>query len=163
LEGEGAYRDRTSGCYPIAGLLFLLLSAFSSTTFTHASSSPGEEPRFLSLRYEEDFSWLKEPDKRVGLWQGLKYIPLGRNYDRFITLGGEVRLRYEYYRNPGWGDDKDSRDRYLLQRYMFHSDLHLCPHVRFFLQLRSAVKTGGASLIPPTRIPWICIKPLSTA
>jgi hypothetical protein len=70
--------------------------------------------------------------------------------DAYLTLGGELRERYEYLHNSQWGAGPQDRDGYLLQRYMLHGDLHLGNHVRFFGQLKSGLENGRTGGPRPT-------------
>jgi hypothetical protein len=70
--------------------------------------------------------------------------------DGFLSLGGEVRLRYDYDESPAWGQDPQDPHGGFLQRYLLHADLHLGERVRVFTQLRSALEDGRAG--PPSPI-----------
>src|SRR4051794_10555407 len=97
------------------------------------------------LRYDEDYSYLKDPSRRTDPLDVLKYIPLGQGDDTYLSLGGTARPRYESYHNPDFGAGPADRHGYnddLLQRYLLHGDLHLGPSVRFFGQLQSGFETG---------------------
>ncbi|MCR9255296.1 MAG: alginate export family protein [Alphaproteobacteria bacterium] len=59
-----------------------------------------------------------------------------------LTLGGEIRQRYEYTHNPGFGDDPQDEAGVWLQRYTAHADLGLGDHLRIFGQLSSANEIG---------------------
>jgi hypothetical protein len=100
------------------------------------------QPDFKQLRYEEDFSYLKDPAKKTGdpiSLEPLKYITFGQSESTYLTIGGEVRQQFEYYNNPDFGLAPIDEDGYLLQRYMLHGDLHLGPSIRIFGQLKSAI------------------------
>jgi hypothetical protein len=59
-----------------------------------------EVPR-TSLRYDED--WSKLPaDQRTG-WLQAKYLELDRQGDIHLTLGAEMRARFESFGNRQWG------------------------------------------------------------
>jgi hypothetical protein len=82
----------------------------------------------------------------------VKYIPLGQRDRWYLSLGGEAREWFEYFKNEGWGvlpflpadaDQVEAADnRYLLQRYMFHGDFHLGTRVRAFGQFKSSIQNG---------------------
>lgn len=109
---------------------------------SHASATPAIPPSFKSLRYEEDYEFLRAipPDERG--WNSLKFIGLTGDGDSYLSLGGEVRQRYEYYDNAQWGQGPQDDDGYLLQRYMLHLDAHVGPHFRAFAQIRTARESG---------------------
>jgi hypothetical protein len=99
------------------------------------SESPTQIP-FKPLRYDEDYSSLRD-NSSTNLLGRLKFIPLNAQGDSWITLGGEIRERYEYYQNPLWGSGSQDEDGYLLQRYLFHIDSHIIDRLRIFTQFQS--------------------------
>jgi hypothetical protein len=72
----------------------------------------------------------------------IKYIGVGNG--NFLSLGGEVRERYEYTDNPVFGQDPQDEHGVFLQRYILHGDLHLSSRARVFAQLLSALENGRA-------------------
>lgn len=100
-----------------------------------------QRPALQMLRYEEDWSFLanhdcvKEPIDRI------KYIGLWHN-DWFLSIGGEIRYKYENYDNSGFGTDPSRPDGYVLQRYLLHTDWHFGPHLRLFAQFQSGLEGG---------------------
>ena len=108
----------------------------------------GPEP-LKQLRYEEDYQYLRDETLRDDYLDRIKYIPLNKGESAYISLGGEIRERYEFFRNPAWGADPPDDNGYLLQRYMLHSDIHFGSRVRFFFQLKSGLASGEVNLRPP--------------
>src|SRR5436190_3834939 len=106
------------------------------------SASAFAQPEYKQLRYDEDYSYLREPQRRSDFFDPIKYIPLTESGSAFLTLGGEIRERYEYFHNPLWGDAPHDRDGYLLQRYMLHADAHFGEPFRVFVQFKSDLETG---------------------
>src|ERR1700733_7487245 len=51
---------------------------------------------YRGLRYEEDWSFLKNQPKSADPLYQFKYIPLGID-DWYLTLGGDLREQYELY------------------------------------------------------------------
>ncbi len=111
---------------------------------------PPTPPPLLSLRFNEDYHFLRNPACHIDFWDRLKYAPLNEAGDAYVTFGGEVRERYEYFKNNLWGQGPQDSNGYLLQRYMLHADLRLGPHVRFFGQLKSNLETGRTGGPRPT-------------
>jgi hypothetical protein len=97
------------------------------------------------LRYDEDYSYLKDPPLRTDSLDFLKYIMLGKRDDFYLSLGGTARPRYELNRYADFdaapanlhGNNND-----ILQRYLVHADLHLGPSLRFFFELQNGYETG---------------------
>ncbi|HWF18177.1 MAG TPA: alginate export family protein, partial [Verrucomicrobiae bacterium] len=76
----------------------------------------------------------------------VKYIQLNEQGDAYLTLGGQLRDRYEYFKNDLFGSGPQDKDGYNLFRAMLNADLHLGPNVRVFVQGISATeqdRTGG--------------------
>jgi hypothetical protein len=118
-------------------LLVLLNSARSQ-----AASSCPSGPKYSNARYDDDFSYLRDLACRNDFWDPLKYIPLNARGDWYLSLGGEIRERYERFHNPLWGQQPQSPDGYALQRYLLFGDLHLGEHWRIFSELMSVWENG---------------------
>ena len=55
-------------------------------------------PPFTPLRYNEDYSYLRDPALRSGAWwERLKYLPLDSQGWAWLSVGDEIRFRYERY------------------------------------------------------------------
>ena len=67
-----------------------------------------------------------------------------------LTLGGETRIRFERFVNPSFGSAPDDRSGYLLQRYLFHADLHVGAPLRVFAQVQSGLEVGRVGGPRPT-------------
>jgi hypothetical protein len=130
-------------CHTCAPVLLLALAAAGSL---RGQAPPG----YKSLRYDEDYSYLRDPARATDLLDALKYLPLDAGGEVFLTLGGEVRERYEYFHNAQWGAGPQDSDGYLMQRYLLHGDLHLGEQVRFFGQLESETVSGRTGGPRPT-------------
>jgi hypothetical protein len=99
-------------------------------------------PAYKMLRYDEDWSPLREPALASDWLDPVKYIPFNHRGDWYLTLGGEARERYEYFHNYQWGQGPQDGDGYFLQRYLFHTDVHLGEVFRGFVQLQSSLENG---------------------
>ena len=71
-------------------------------------------------------------------------MPFGGVEGRYLSLGGEARPFFEWFRNEDWGSIPGD-DGYLLQRYMAHLDLHWNDRARLFVQLKSGLEGGRRS------------------
>jgi hypothetical protein len=107
-----------------------------------SSGPPPAPPVFLQLRYDENYAYLRDPANRADLFDPIKFMPLDSPGDFYLTLGGEVRERYEYYHNSQWGLGPQDANGYLLQRYMIHADTHLGEYFRFFTRFKSGLEDG---------------------
>jgi len=113
------------------------------------SEKPADRPRGYSLnRADEDYGYLRTAGS-TEFWDALKYIPLNDAGTWYLSLGGELRERFEYFNNPNWG--KDPQDNgYFLQRYFLHGDLKVGSNLRFFSQFQSSLEDGRAGGPRPT-------------
>src|SRR5262245_30091740 len=72
-----------------------------------SSTSP---PPYQSLRYDEDWTYLSDKSQRSDAFDSLKYVPLhGSSY---LSLGGEARVRYEYFNQFNFGAGSQDRNGY---------------------------------------------------
>jgi hypothetical protein len=98
-------------------------------------------PTFQPFRYDEDWSVFADGSRRSDWLDSLKYIPLGRP-GWFVTLGGEIRERYELLDQTNFGAGPEDDNGYFLQRYLLSSDFHLGPRFRVFTELQSGLEDG---------------------
>jgi hypothetical protein len=120
-------------------LVFFLLSLVKVCAQT-PSPSPTPAP-YQQQRYDEDWSYLSDRARKTDWFDRIKYIPLN---DRgwYLSLGGEARIRYEYFSKFAFGAGPQDRTGYWLQRYLLHADWHLGQRVRLFTQLQSGIEIG---------------------
>jgi hypothetical protein len=96
---------------------------------------------FQDIRWEEDWSVLgTNPELKGDMWDSIKYIPVGG--ETYWSLGGELRQRVDFWRNANFGYVPARNMNSVLNRYMFHADLHVNRHVRAFGQFASALEGG---------------------
>src|SRR2546425_1120728 len=105
-------------------------------------SQAADAPPFKLIRYDESYAYLRDPSQRSDYLDVIKFIPLTTNGDWYLTLGGEIRERYEYYHNSLWGRGPQDGGGYLLERYMVHADAHFAEYVRVFAQFKSDLEDG---------------------
>jgi hypothetical protein len=98
-------------------------------------------PTYKLLRYDEDYSYLKDPDRRTDLWDPIKYIPIGDREGWYVSFGAQLRPRFQFYNNFDFGTTPGP-NAYLDQRYLFHGDFHFGPNIRFFGQFVSGLENG---------------------
>jgi hypothetical protein len=113
-----------------------------------APSAPATPPPIEKLCYEEDYSYLREPGAPQSWLDPIKFVPLPGLQGSYLSIGGEIRWRYDNRDNTVWGDEADDDHGAFLQRYLLHADLHVGEHIRAFVQLRSALETGRESSSP---------------
>src|SRR5262245_3183869 len=147
-----------TGLGVVAGILVLALhgAAFPQSSAAQSPQAPSTaplidrtpgamesagRPAYLQLRYNEDWSFFRDESKRGDPLDRIKYIPLGRE-GWYVTVGGEVRLYYESFRNETWGSEPVDNNGFWLQRLMLHADWHFGERVRVFSQLKSGEIEG---------------------
>lgn len=108
--------------------------AAADTTTPAGERPPWEQPpKFLSLRYNEDFSYLEDHPEGRGddplMW--LKNIDVGGAWR--LDIGGETRLRAEKRLNPVFGLDEQHgiQQNY---RHMLFANIHHGKLFRLFVQ-----------------------------
>ncbi|MFJ5489386.1 alginate export family protein, partial [Hansschlegelia beijingensis] len=102
-----------------------------------AAAAAAEPPSFSNNRADEDWGALRDPANRTGAaWESFKFLPLDAAGTSFLTLGADLRLRFERY-----ADNFDSAkpdEGYGWLRIMPYADLRLGPHLRVFGQVLGA-------------------------
>ncbi len=153
--------SRSDGRKPFAA--FSLMAAFSIALTSNAIGDPAEkpqessasnklatpeitatekpvilvwsEPRYLDLRYDEDFRYLDgapdtyDPD----FFDPIKNIRLDEQWR--LSIGGEFRFRMEAETNLDFRTASSTQDTFQLYRYLLHFDLKYRDSFRTFLQL----------------------------
>jgi Alginate export len=105
---------------------------------------------FSVLAYDEDYSYLADPAARTNTFDRVKYIPLGDRTNSYLSLGAQVRDRYEIFPNDLFGTEPVDKSGYNLVRVLAHADLHLGPVVRVFVQGINATVQGREGGPRPT-------------
>lgn len=96
---------------------------------------------FKLMRFDEDYSSLKT-DSSKGFYHDLKFIPLSKSRDTYLTLGGEMRYEHVNRYNENWLQGQGYNNSFL-QRYSVHANVEFGPRFRVFAQLNSALEGGS--------------------
>ena len=127
-----------------------LVLVASSLCQAQATAPPANKPPQYTLsRWDEDYRYLRDPaetDTPRDFFDPIKYIKLNNKGDIYLSLGGQVRYRYEYFNDFNFGAAPDDDDGYHLIRALAHADLHVGDNLRFFVQGKSALiedREGG--------------------
>lgn len=148
-------------CWLLVQLLYCNLTAGQTYPATAEASpasqpspasqaAPTPRPQFTLSRFEENYSFLENPEARADLFDPIKYIPLNTQGDLYASFGGQIRDRYEYFSNYNFGAVTQTTHGYDLPRLTENVDLHFGPNVRVFVQGDSAFETGRDPLPRPT-------------
>ena len=140
--------------------IVVIISAMSFGSLRHFSQTPTASPEneplalkvesqpvsapYKPLKYDEDWSFLRDKSKRSDVFDALKYIPLRRDgrENWYLTVGGEVRFGYEAIRNNQFGAGVQDRGGYYLQRELLYADAHLGRKWRTFIEFGNAFSFG---------------------
>lgn len=104
------------------------------------------------LRYEEDYKFLRDDTTR-DWYRKIKFIPISKDRNSYISFGGEGRFQAFYVHNENWGDASKRSDAYFLNRWLAHSDLHVGSQLRFFVQMQSSLSYSRVNASPIDRNP----------
>lgn len=142
---------RTPHARLLAGAIALVLSM---TGAARSASPELGDPIYHSLRYNDDFSYLADPSKSTDPWDRFKYIPIGDgSYGAsYLSLGGELRERFESYLNPSFGIHAPPANAYLLHRLLLDADVHVTDYFRAFFQIGNLERIGGRGVTSTTDI-----------
>ena len=122
---------------PLAAAFLLPLGLFGQVT-----QAP---PAYLELRWDENWSYLRDHAQRHDYLDPIKYIALGKgtgDHASYVSIGGESRTRYELFRNAGFGSAPETGHGFVIQRYLLHADFHFGAHARLFVQAQSGLENG---------------------
>ncbi|MDY8134339.1 alginate export family protein [Aquimarina sp. 2201CG5-10] len=117
---------------------YLLIILCIGITFSQEgnSNTKSKLPPFKVLRAEENYSYLNNKKKNPyekDFFDPVKFIPLNKSKDAYLSFGGQLRSRFEHYSNRLWESQKD-QDFYS-QRINLHVNLVLGKYVRVFGEL----------------------------
>jgi len=139
---------RRFGTTVVLGLMLHLLAVVSSALPAWAQASPPpsgpQRPKLQignAARFDEDWSVLRGVDLSTtdDFWDRVKFIPLTADGSVWLTIGGQVRERGEYFRHFMLGSSEpEDTDAYLASRYRLSADLHMTRYFRMFAEGKSA-------------------------
>jgi hypothetical protein len=114
---------------------FIIAAASLAAAPAWAAPCPSG-PSYHFLRYNEDFRYLRDPACRTDAWDAVKFMALDDAGERFLTLGGDVRLKLVNSRDVLLGDDLGDNDNVVPQRYHVHANLRAASWLRVFAELK---------------------------
>jgi hypothetical protein len=126
----------------IAGIA--LYGVFPAVAQTTQPPSQPNRPTYQigsAGRFNEDWSVLRgfDLDKTDDFWDRIKFIPLTPDQNVWLTLGGQVRERFEYFRQFDFGESEPKQsDGYLLTRLRLLADLHVTRYFRMYAEGKSS-------------------------
>ncbi len=111
----------------VAGAIIASIAALNFSTKAMAQGDPPAEPKFLNLRFDEDFTDFESSEDRTAF---LKNITMNWRVD----IGGEFRVRVEARSNARFGAMARTQNTQQFYRWMLHTNLRYKDTLRFFLQ-----------------------------
>ncbi len=97
--------------------------------------------KFQNLRYDEDYSYLKN-DTTKSWYKKIKFTKLNANATSYLSNGCEVRYQFQHLTNEDWGDIPVESYNSFYTRFLYHTDFHFSKHFRFFNQFNSTFAEG---------------------
>ena len=117
---------------------------------SHAQDANAARTAYAPERYDEDWSFLRDPSRRTDLFDPIKWIPLNKDGSLFLTIGGELRERFQDIRNQEFGLASPTHEENGFHRIFLFGDLHLGPHFRTFVELVNGEIMGALANPSPT-------------
>jgi hypothetical protein len=137
----------------------MLAIAVALVAATASSAAAGQSPTALAgswpaytpkmFRWDEDYRFLRDQAGLAFFPYRLKYLPLGADAERYLSFGGEYRLRVDRYDHPDFGLHGGSDFSSTQQRFLLHADMHLNAAMRVFVQLGGAAENGRKPVARP--------------
>jgi hypothetical protein len=119
-----------------------------------ASQCAAKQPSALSFnRWQEDWSVLASSCVPREPFDALKYMALGSDPSTYLSLGANLRERFESNRTPLFGLGSARPDSYRIQRAEVHADARIGQHLQTFVQIEDARPYGKESVSPVDKNP----------
>lgn len=131
-----------------SGAILVAILASTAVRARPAATSTSGPTAYELLRYAENYRYLQDLTAQTDFWDPVKYIPLGDDPGTYLSFGGELRERFEYYSTPGFGLLGAKADDYLLHRLLLHADLHVGDNFRTFAQFGNHLQAGKDTVSP---------------
>jgi len=116
---------------------------------TTRPAPPPPPPKYLDLRYDEDYSYLDGPE---GSYQKDFFDPIKRIHitdDLTLSIGGEIKGRLEAETNTTFGSREPAQDTIFLHRYLLHTDFRYRKLARVFIQgINAMIEDRDLPLLP---------------
>ncbi len=115
-----------------------LVVALCEGMYASEAIVPVDPPGIVGpMRQLEAYDYLQDQDNQQGYWwEPFKYVPIWQlENPPFATLGGEVRVRYEWIANTDFGSGPQDNGGYLLTRFMPYVSL-VAPDLPYGVRLQ---------------------------
>jgi len=126
--------------FVLVAVLVLCIGPGSAIAQQSAPAYP--RPKYEVLSYNENWSVLahEDPNRPEDFFDPIKYIELTDDGKIWASLGGQYRMRVEGWTHFNFGSPPtaDHNDIFVLNRLLYHLDLHVGEHFRAFAEGKSA-------------------------
>ncbi|MDB5408086.1 MAG: putative secreted protein [Rhodospirillales bacterium] len=119
-------------------------SATPAAPTYYKNKGPGGNNSY-AFRYEEDFSFLRDPSKSTDFFDPVKFIAFDDAKQVYVTFSALERLRYENNQNNTFGlgpQTKGHQTEAYSRRTQVGADVHLGPNFRIYAELLNAAISG---------------------
>jgi Alginate export len=119
-------------------------SAQSTAPVYYKNKGPGGNNSY-AFRYEEDFSFLRDPSKSTDFFDPVKFIPFDDAGQVYVTFSALERLRYENIQNNTFNlgaQTQSHQAEIYTRRTQVGADVHLGPNFRVFAELLNGASSG---------------------
>lgn len=118
----------------VVAAVFLFASARLRAGGVEMPPISDKGPRFLNLRYDEDYSYLDDFPEQRGDDPRMKLKNIHLDDDWRLDFGGEFRLRMDSRTNAFLGRESDTHNNQQFYRWLLHADLKYRDAFRLFAQ-----------------------------
>ena len=123
--------------------LHVLVALFVTSAPAAAISAEVEDrPAYNLLRWQEDYRFLQDPDRRTDFFDPVKYIPFDEIGSSYLTVSAQLREQSIRYDAPQFGVRNTGKDNYRFHRLLVAWDWHIDPSLRAFLELGNMTAEG---------------------
>lgn len=122
-------------------LYFLFLLMSTCLLAQKEENQRREQPEFKLFREEEDYSYLENSEAfEKGLLDPIKYITFNKTGSLYLSLGGQIRSRLEYFNNRFWIEE--ANETFYSQRTAIYSNLVLGRNLRVYTEFYNGLTSG---------------------
>ena len=128
-------------------LTFIHLFLYCSLSYSQGQIIAA--PVYKLQREDEDYKYLQDTTLyKKDFWDPLKFISLNKSKEMYLTIGGQLRPRYEFYENERWGVKADDRAGYYSQRLALNASFVINNYLRVYGELYHGNTTSKNKPLP---------------
>ncbi|SMG48022.1 Alginate export [Marivirga sericea] len=121
------------------------------TLYAQEERSAADVPPIKQMRAEENYSFLEGRDSARLLLKSLKWMPISRKKNVFLSVGGQYRPRFEHFSNVNYTSENQS---YFSQRLALNANLTLGKYFRVFGELYHGATSAGEIMLQSDVADW---------